>query len=283
MIQLPNDPEYYSVEEAADELLLQISEFIGVNTVYIAKKEESYMQVLDSYNKSKHVVDSDLQVNYEDSYCQFVMESTDNHFKTFNLSTEEATTHMKLAKELGAKAFMGVKLYGKDHEEFGTLCVMDLEEKQFTERELSFLQSVGKVFNFIINLDETKQQVDLLSTPIVPVTEGVVVLPLVGIMNEERSSRLLENILHQAHKEDLDYFIIDLSGLITFNNLFTNHLIHIIDALELMGIIPVVTGVRPDIAMAQVNQGTNFNKIKVAASLEQALQQIGFSLIKNEA
>ncbi|WP_431801883.1 STAS domain-containing protein [Halobacillus andaensis] len=278
-----NDLEYSSVEEAASNLLVHISEFINVNTVYIAKKEIDHMQVIASYNREAPIVDAELQVNYDDSYCQFVMESDDAHFKTINLTEEEATAHVKLAKELGVKAFMGVKLYDKDDCEFGTLCVMDREVRNFSEKEINFLQSLGQTFNSIIHLDQTQQQVDLLSTPIVPVTEGVVVLPLVGFMSEDRSSRLLPNVLHQVKEKDLDYFILDLSGLVTFNNLFINHLISIIDSLALMGITAVITGIRPEMAMAQVEQGAKFKKIFIAASLEQALQQIGFSLIKNEA
>ncbi|WP_101846854.1 STAS domain-containing protein [Halobacillus sp. Marseille-P3879] len=278
-----NDLEYSSVEEAASNLLVHISEFINVNTVYIAKKEIDHMQVIASYNREAPIVDAELQVNYDDSYCQFVMESDDAHFKTINLTEEEATAHVKLAKELGVKAFMGVKLYDKDDREFGTLCVMDREVRNFSEKEINFLQSLGQTFNSIIHLDQTQQQVDLLSTPIVPVTEGVVVLPLVGFMSEDRSSRLLANVLHQVKEKDLDYFILDLSGLVTFNNLLINHLISIIDSLALMGITAVITGIRPEMAMAQVEQGAKFKKIFIAASLEQALQQIGFSLIKNEA
>ncbi|MCP3029405.1 STAS domain-containing protein [Halobacillus sp. A5] len=278
-----SDLEYESVEQAANELLVHISEFIGVNTVYIAKKEEDYMQVMDAYNKGEQIVDSDLQVDYDSSYCQYVISSDDAHFKTFNLSEDEATSHMKLAEELGAKAFMGVKLYDKDNQEFGTLCVLDTEAKEFSNQEISFLQSIGKMFNFIINLDQTQQQVDLLSTPIVPVTEGVAVLPIVGYMSEDRSSQLLGNILRQVQQNELDYFILDLSGLVTFNNLFINHLMNIIDSLELMGVKAVITGIRPDMAMAQVKQGAKFKNIIIASSLEQALQRIGFTLIKNEA
>ncbi|MCP3031749.1 GAF domain-containing protein [Halobacillus sp. A1] len=275
-----NDLQYRSLEEAADDILHQISFFLGVNTVYIAKKEPQYMQVLKSYNRSQSIVDNDLQVNYEDSYCQFVMETGEQQFNTSNLSEEEATAHMNLAQELGVKSFLGVKIYDKSNHVFGTLCVMDPDPIEFTKEQIAFLKSIAKVFSFIVNLDQTKQQVELLSTPIVPITEGVVVLPLVGIVNEDRADKLLPSVLQQVHTEEVDYFIFDLSGLVSFDDLFSNHLFDVIHSLELMGVKPVLTGVRPDMAMAQVKIGSKFKDIVISTTLEQALNKIGYHFVK---
>ncbi|MFC7321579.1 GAF domain-containing protein [Halobacillus campisalis] len=275
-----NDLQYRSLEEAADDILYQISFFLGVNTVYIAKKEPQYMQVLKSYNRSQPIVDNALQVNYEDSYCQFVMETGEQQFNTSNLSEEEATAHMNLAQELGVKSFLGVKIYDKSNHVFGTLCVMDPDNIEFTKEQIAFLKSIAKVFSFIVNLDQTQQQVELLSTPIVPITEGVVVLPLVGIVNEDRADKLLPSVLQQVHTEEVDYFIFDLSGLVSFDDLFSNHLFDVIHSLELMGVKPVLTGVRPDMAMAQVKIGSKFKDIVISTTLEQALNKIGYHFVK---
>ncbi|UOR10528.1 GAF domain-containing protein [Halobacillus amylolyticus] len=276
-----NDLNYLSVKEAANEILKHVSQILDVNTVYIAKKEDGYVDVIEAYNRDEHLLDANVKINYEETYCQFVIETGGKIFTSTNMSQDPVAKNLNLYPSVQVQAFMGAKIFDKDNKEFGTLCVMDQKPREFTEKDTDFLRSVAKVFGYIISLDQMQQRVDMLSVPIVPVTEGVVVLPLIGIVNEDRSNHLLETILHRIYQKNVDYFILDLSGLVSFDDLFTNHLSDIIKALELMGVTPVLTGVRPDMAMSHLSQDPIYKNLRITRNLEQALKKVGLSLIKN--
>ncbi|MFD2923394.1 GAF domain-containing protein [Halobacillus naozhouensis] len=277
-----NDLHYLSVKEAADEILEHVSKVIHVNTVYIAKKDDGHMNIINAYNDNEHILGTDVQINYEQSFCQFVIESEEGVFTSNDLSLHYIKENADLPVNVHVKAFMGVQIYDREGKEFGTLCVMDQKPREFTEEEARFLRSVGQVFSYIISLDQTQQRIDLLSVPIVPVTEGVVVLPLVGIVNEDRSNHLVETILQRIYQKNLDYFIIDLSGMVSFDDLFTRHLSDIVKALELMGVIPILTGIRPDMAMSHLSQGPMYRNLRITRNLEQALKKVGFRLVKED-
>ncbi|WP_176142376.1 GAF domain-containing protein [Halobacillus hunanensis] len=277
-----NDLHYLSVKEAADEILEHVSKVINVNTVYIAKKDNGHMNIIDAYNNSDHILDANIRMDYEQSFCQFVIESGEEVFTSNDLSLHYIKENADLPVDVSVRAFMGVKIYDRDGMEFGTLCVMDKEPRKFTEEEAYFLRSVGQIFSYIISLDQTQQRVDLLSVPIVPVTEGVVVLPLVGIVNEDRSNHLLETILQRIYQKNLDYFILDLSGMVSFDDLFTSHLSDIVKALELMGVTPILTGIRPDMAMSHLSQDPMYKGLRITRNLEQALKKVGFRLVREE-
>ncbi|UOQ91599.1 GAF domain-containing protein [Halobacillus shinanisalinarum] len=275
------DLNYLSVNEAANEILEHVSQILDVNTVYIAKKEDGYVNVMETYNREEHLLGANVKVDYEETYCQFVIETGGKVFTSTNMSQDPIAKNIELPPDIQIQAFMGTIIYDKEHKEFGTLCVMDQKPREFTEKEAGFLRSVGKVFGYIISLDQMQQRVDMLSVPIVPVTEGVVVLPLIGIVNEDRSNHLLETILQRIYQKNVDYFILDLSGLVSFDDLFTNHLSDIIKALELMGVTPVLTGVRPDMAMSHLSQDPMYKNLRITRNLEQALKKVGLSLIKD--
>ncbi|WP_163528123.1 GAF domain-containing protein [Halobacillus ihumii] len=277
-----NDLHYLSVKEAADEILEHVSKVIDVNTVYIAKKDNGHMNIIDAYNHSDHILDANIRMDYEQSFCQFVIESGEEVFTSNDLSLHYIKENADLPVDVSVKAFMGVKIFDREGREFGTLCVMDQEPRKFTKEEAYFLRSVGQIFSYIISLDQTQQRVDLLSVPIVPVTEGVVVLPLVGIVNEDRSNHLLETILQRIYQKNLDYFILDLSGMVSFDDLFTSHLSDIVKALELMGVTPILTGIRPDMAMSHLSQDPMYKDLRITRNLEQALKKVGFRLVKEE-
>ncbi|MGY4691225.1 STAS domain-containing protein [Salibacterium sp. K-3] len=122
-------------------------------------------------------------------------------------------------------------------------------------------------------LERAKQEMQEISVPVVPITQGTAVLPLIGDMDDERSEFLQERTLERATELELSYLIIDLSGINTINTWFAQHLNHLIEALQLLGIDTSISGMRPELSQTIVQLGINFKQVAKYLTLEQALQQ----------
>ena len=110
-----------------------------------------------------------------------------------------------------------------------------------------------------------------LSVPIVSINNETAILPLIGTIDHDRAVILQEQVLQNAYKLHLETLIIDLSGLQTTDTFFAQQLFNLVDALSLLGIKPIVSGISPAIAQTLVNLGLTFGRIKSFATLKQAL------------
>lgn len=113
-----------------------------------------------------------------------------------------------------------------------------------------------------------------LSVPVVPLLKGVGVLPLVGNMDTERSRLLMEKSLEQASELHLTHLIIDVSGVEIIDTMVADQLFKVMDALGLIGVETMITGIRPEVAQTMVSLGLNISGINVKASLQDAFEQL---------
>lgn len=117
-----------------------------------------------------------------------------------------------------------------------------------------------------------------LSVPIVPLTKTVAILPLVGTIDTYRSKELLEKSLSKGTELGLSYLIVDLSGVHIIDTAVAHNIFQLHDALKVVGITAIISGLRPELAQTIVNLGISFNNMKVARNLEQALMMTGLSI-----
>jgi len=73
---------------------------------------------------------------------------------------------------------------------------------------------------------------------------------------------------------DLQHIIIDLSGVPIIDTMVASHLLNVIDALKLVGINVILTGIRPEIAQTIVNIGIRLDGISTFGSLHHAIKSI---------
>lgn len=111
-----------------------------------------------------------------------------------------------------------------------------------------------------------------IGTPIVPVYEGIAVLPVVGSLDGERCKRLLEIIPTKVQGQELQCLIIDISGIYTIDGEVIDYLYKINAVLKLLGISPVFTGLRPELAQKAVEVCPNIASLTTMATVKHALK-----------
>lgn len=143
--------------------------------------------------------------------------------------------------------------------------------------EAVYAFSVAYVKSYKDTIEFSKQEFLKLSAPIVPIYNGVAVLPIIGSVDEDRAYLLLESTLHEANKKQLSHLLIDLSGVAVVDTMVASHIFKIIQSLELLGVRAILAGIRPEVAQTMVSLGIDFSEIHTYSTLQQALSIHQFS------
>ncbi|HVK63723.1 MAG TPA: PAS domain-containing protein [Polyangium sp.] len=110
-----------------------------------------------------------------------------------------------------------------------------------------------------------------LSTPLLPIAPGVVLMPLVGAIDEGRAALVLEALLQGVVAHRADVAILDITGVRTVDTGVALGLVQAAQAAGLLGAEVVLTGVRPAAARTLVEIGIDMRGIKTVSSLEQGV------------
>jgi rsbT co-antagonist protein RsbR len=117
-----------------------------------------------------------------------------------------------------------------------------------------------------------------LSTPVVELWERILLLPLIGTLDSERSQTVMENLLNHIVKSGAEIAIIDITGVPTVDTLVAQHLIKTVSAARLMGADCIISGIRPQIAQTIVHLGLQLgvvSKATMADAFALALKRTG--------
>ena len=131
-----------------------------------------------------------------------------------------------------------------------------------------------------------RQQQELLelSTPVVKIWNGILILPLIGTLDSARTQIVLENLLQSIVDTESSIAIIDITGVPTVDTLVAQHLLKTVSAARLMGTQCVISGIRPQIAQTMVHLGVTFSDVVTKATLADALfyafNAVGFAVQK---
>lgn len=135
------------------------------------------------------------------------------------------------------------------------------------------------VFAFERLSEQSKQEMQkeliTLSAPIVPIRDEVVVLPLIGYIDEDRTHYIMETVIPKISAMNVDYVIVDFSGVLTINRHVAESLHQIGNMLRIMGIKVISSGMRPELVQVAVNSNIKMSSTYSFSTVKQALENIG--------
>lgn len=118
------------------------------------------------------------------------------------------------------------------------------------------------------------QQDDLvqaLSTPVIAVWPGVLALPIVGRVDDERSAAITATLLDRVVAERATHVILDLTGVGAIAPTTMPAILRMVRAIGLLGAACLLTGIRPDVAQQIVALDEGDRRIRSLARLSDAL------------
>ncbi|MER2058087.1 MAG: STAS domain-containing protein [Niallia sp.] len=138
----------------------------------------------------------------------------------------------------------------------------------------------GKEANYINELEsmvekrthELSTLIRHLSTPVMPVMQGIIAIPLIGKFNEERFEDLLQKGLKEFSERRASFLLLDLTGISEFDSFIIFRLQGLVKAIELIGGECVLVGINPSLSMQIIHSGVDIKHIQTFATLEQGIQ-----------
>ena len=86
-----------------------------------------------------------------------------------------------------------------------------------------------------------------LSTPVMPLLDGILVLPLIGTIDTRRAKQIMDNLLNGIVKAQADTVLIDISGVPIVDTQVAHHLMKTVQAARLLGARCIIVGIRPNL------------------------------------
>jgi anti-anti-sigma regulatory factor len=110
-----------------------------------------------------------------------------------------------------------------------------------------------------------------LSTPLMPISEQVLALPLIGTIDQRRAQMMLTTLLDGVAARQALIVIIDITGVPTVDRYAANTLMQAAQAIRLLGAQVILTGIGPETAQALVHIGVCFDNVVTRGTLQEGI------------
>ena len=125
----------------------------------------------------------------------------------------------------------------------------------------------------LATIERQRIAIQELSTPIMEVWDGVLCVPVVGLMDTARSSEMTNTLLRAVVDKGAKCAIIDITGIDVMDTRTVDHFVRMAKAVRLLGSECVLTGMNPHIAQTCVHMGLDLSNVITHRNLRDALQQ----------
>jgi rsbT co-antagonist protein RsbR len=120
-------------------------------------------------------------------------------------------------------------------------------------------------------IEKQRAAIRELSTPIIELWNGILCLPVVGVMDTVRSSEMTSALLQAIVDKKTRYAIIDITGIDVMDTGTVDHFIRMARAVGHLGAECALTGLNPHIAQTVVHMGIDLSGVVTHRTLRDAL------------
>ncbi|PFA67728.1 RsbT co-antagonist protein RsbRB [Bacillus sp. AFS015802] len=216
--------------------------------------------------------------------CNVFAEDRETFYKKIDewvLSIAKDKEHLETPTHYILKEFMRVrnqyldflKEYAEEHMDEDIFEPFNMWNKviqdSFDRVMLRFVELQSEVVDQ--QIQNQQEIINELSSPIISLNPQTALLPLVGNIDPSRAELILQNALEECVEMEVSQLFIDLSGVVLIDTMVAHQIFQLIDALQLIGVKPILSGLRPEIAQTAVQLGLNFENLTITSTLSQAL------------
>jgi rsbT co-antagonist protein RsbR len=145
-------------------------------------------------------------------------------------------------------------------------------EKRVEERTAELQHEIAERERLQQEVLETQRRaLRELSTPIIPVTDRIIVMPLIGSIDTLRAKDIMRALLAGIREHRAKVVILDITGVPIVDSGVANHLNKTIQAARLKGAQTIVTGIADAVAEAIVDLGIDWSGIETLSDLQTGL------------
>jgi anti-anti-sigma regulatory factor len=176
--------------------------------------------------------------------------------------------------EKRSRAWLGVPMISGDEVQ-GVLAIQSYQPAAFGQADADLLMLLASQVAVAVEnarlFQQLRRTIVELSAPLIPVAEGVLVLPLVGTIDAERAARVLEQVLDAVVARQAETLLIDVTGVAAVDSQVLAELMKIVRAAALLGARSSVVGISAAMARAAAALGLGMQGVATYRDLQSAL------------
>jgi rsbT co-antagonist protein RsbR len=258
--------------------VIEMTETPDANNQLVIDKEDMYRKIVE-YSFETTVIHADHKILYINQSGADFLRGTKKGIIGLSILDVFLKESQDLIKERIRKASIenqiGELIEQKIIKLDGTLVDVELYCHPVIFGEKKAIQSIVRDITSRKEAErKLKQVMNEVTTPIVPVSDGIAVIPIVGLIDEDKANQLLNCIPPRLQMHTLNYLIIDFSGIYNLDPTVVDFLFKINSIMKLLGISPVVTGLRPELARKAVEIGHDLSSLTTMSNVKQALHKL---------
>ncbi|NJK81837.1 MAG: STAS domain-containing protein [Chloroflexaceae bacterium] len=144
--------------------------------------------------------------------------------------------------------------------EGAAVIVRDVTEQLRREQEREEIQ--------IRIIEAQRSVIRALSTPLIPIAEHILIMPLVGAIDTYRAHQVMDTLLHGVDQHRARVVIIDITGVDVIDSQIAQAMLDAARAVRLLGARVIMTGISPIVAQSIVQLGITLHDITTYGSLQ---------------
>jgi len=121
-------------------------------------------------------------------------------------------------------------------------------------------------------LQKKTQTILQLSTPVLAIADGVLVLPIIGAIDTARAQQIVEQLLDSIVATQATAAILDVTGVSVIDENIADYLLKTARAAKMIGTRVILTGVAPETAKVLSNLGMSTEDVIFKSTLQAGLQ-----------
>jgi rsbT co-antagonist protein RsbR len=125
-----------------------------------------------------------------------------------------------------------------------------------------------------------------LSTPVLQVRERLLILPIIGVLDNQRAHQLMEQLLRGIRNHRAKMVVVDITGVADVDEAVADSLVRTVEASRLMGAQVIITGLSSKIAQTLVTIGVDLGKMRTVGDLQGGLEEaeraLGYRVVGQE-
>jgi anti-anti-sigma factor len=141
-------------------------------------------------------------------------------------------------------------------------------EQRVAERTVDLEHTLQELQTSLAERDQLLGTVQALSSPVLPIQDGLLVLPLIGVIDSVRAGLIMQTLLTAIEQQQARVVIIDVTGVLLIDTAVAQALIQAAQAVQLLGAQAILVGVRPEIAQTIVGLGITLSGLVTRVNLQ---------------
>jgi anti-anti-sigma regulatory factor/HAMP domain-containing protein len=141
-------------------------------------------------------------------------------------------------------------------------------ETRVAERTADLQQAFDDLRQAGAAQEQLRATIREVSSPVVPVLDGILVMPMISTIDAERAAHILLSMLKAIEQHHADTIIVDVTGVPIIDTAVAHMLIQAANAARLLGTRTILVGLRPELAQTIVGLGVNLSHLITRADLQ---------------